>query len=245
MTVAAIIPARYGSTRLEGKVLKSIGGKPMVQWVYERAASSILVGDLMVATDDERVEEAVKAFGGNVVMTSRDHPSGTDRVAEAAGFLGAEIILNLQGDEPLITPEVIDEALRPMIDDSTLKISTLKTPISSVSEFRDPNAVKVVTDSEGFALYFSREPIPHNRGGGGGLPNAYKHIGIYAYRRDFLLEYASLIPTPLESSECLEQLRVLENGYRIKVVEVPYSPLSVDTEEDLEEVRGVIEGGKV
>jgi 3-deoxy-manno-octulosonate cytidylyltransferase (CMP-KDO synthetase) len=244
MNVIAIIPARYGSTRLDGKPLLDIGGKPMVRWVYERAKKAKLVRDVMVATDDKRVMSAVERFGGKAVMTSSSHRSGTDRIAEAAGSLNADVIVNVQGDEPLIEPEMIDEAIKPLLAESSLLISTLKTKIANEEELKDPNVVKVVTDREGFALYFSRYPIPYVRDSSEfGVRSSelkttyYKHIGLYVYRKDFLLKFAKMKPTPLEEAEKLEQLRVLENGYKIKVVQTKYNSIGVDTKEDLEKVR--------
>jgi len=251
MYVIAIIPARYGSTRLNGKPLLDIAGKPMIQWVYERAKKASFINDVIAATDDKRVFDAVRYFGGKVIMTSPEHRTGTDRIAEAAGGLNADIIVNVQGDEPLIEPEMIDEAIRPLVDDSELYMATLKTKIDE-DEMNNPNVVKVATDKNNFALYFSRYPIPYvreqenppipplERGGKGGLGH-YKHIGLYAYRRDFLLKFAQMKPTPLEEVEKLEQLRVLENGYKIKVVETRYNSIGVDREEDLEKVRRMVE----
>lgn len=242
MNVAAFIPARYGSTRLNGKPLADINGKPMVQWVYESAKKARLVSDVAVATDDERIFRAVEAFGGRAVMTSRDHRSGTDRLAEAAALTEAGIIVNVQGDEPLIEPHLIDEAVSPMLKDPDLVLCTLKTRITEEEEYHNPNCVKVVTDGEGFALYFSRSPIPFSRSAFKTGARPYKHIGLYVYRKDFLLRFPSLKPTPLEEAESLEQLRALENGYRIKVVETSYNPVSVDTPEDLERVRSIVRG---
>ena len=247
MNVIAIIPARYGSTRLDGKPLLDIGGKPMVQWVYERAKKAKLIRDVMVATDDKRVMSAVERFGGKAVMTSSSHRSGTDRIAEAAGSLNADVIVNVQGDEPLIEPEMIDEAIKPLLAESSLLISTLKTRIANEEELKDPNVVKVVTDREGFAIYFSRLPIPYVRDSSEfGVRSSelkatyYKHIGLYVYRKDFLLKFAKMKPTPLEDAEKLEQLRVLENGYKIKVVQTKYNSVGVDTKEDLERVREIV-----
>lgn len=245
MKVVAFIPARYGSTRLNGKPLVNICGKPMVQWVCEKARAARLVNDVTVATDDERVMRAVRDFGGKAVMTSPAHTSGTDRVAEAVRGTHADIIVNVQGDEPLIEPRLIDQAVSPMLDDPGILLCTLKTRIRDEEEYRNPNAVKVVTDKDGFALYFSRSPLPHYRTPFNEAAHpAYKHIGLYVYRRDFLVEFSSLKPTPLEQSEHLEQLRALENGFRIKVVETDYSPVSVDTPEDLERVRALMKGKK-
>jgi len=240
MKIAAIIPARFASTRLEGKPLADICGKTMVQRVYERAQAAKF-SDVVVATDDERILKAVNSFGGHAVMTSDRHVSGTDRVAEAAYFIKADIIVNLQGDEPLIDPALIEAAVAPVREDHGVNMATLMTPIVHEDEYNDPNAVKVTTDKDGFALYFSRSPIPFCRNGFSGLPCLpYKHIGLYVYRREFLFEFTKLKPTPLELSESLEQLRALENGHRIKVVEVRYNPVSVDTPEDLERVRAIV-----
>lgn len=243
MKVAAFIPARYGSTRLEGKPLADIGGKPMIQWVYERAASCSLVDHVAVATDDERIFDAVRAFGGRAVMTSADHASGTDRVAEAAGTVDAEIVVNLQGDEPLVEPSMIDAAVRPLVEDAGLLVSTLRTEITDRGEYENPNAVKVVTTGDGYALYFSRSPIPYARSfdelASAGA-RAYKHIGLYVYRKDFLLEFTALPHAPIEDAERLEQLRALAAGVRIRVVETTCNPVSVDTPEDLEHVRAIV-----
>ncbi|MDP2681989.1 MAG: 3-deoxy-manno-octulosonate cytidylyltransferase [Deltaproteobacteria bacterium] len=251
MHVVAIIPARYASTRLNGKPLLHIAGKPMIQWVYERAKKAKLTNDVIAATDDKRVFDAVRYFGGTAVMTSPEHRTGTDRIAEAADGLNADIIVNVQGDEPLIEPEMIDEAIRPLTNDSEIVVATLKTKIRDEAELNNPNVVKVVTDKNDFALYFSRYPIPYVReqanppipplgkGGKGGLGH-YKHIGLYVYRKDFLLKFAKMKPTPLEEAEKLEQLRVLENGYKIKVVETEHDSIGVDTEEDMERVRKIV-----
>jgi 3-deoxy-manno-octulosonate cytidylyltransferase (CMP-KDO synthetase) len=240
MDVVVFIPARFASTRLEGKPLEKIGGKPMIQWVYERAQRASLVTSVTVATDDERIRDAVRAFGGTAVMTSPDHLSGTDRVAEAARTVSAEIIVNLQGDEPLVEPAMIDAAVRPLMDDGdqALNVSTLKTRITDAAELNDPNVVKVACDRLGNALYFSRSPIPYAAAAG----LSFKHIGLYVFRRDFLLEFSALEQSPLELAEGLEQLRCLENGHRIKVVETPFDPVAVDTPEDLERVRALVGG---
>jgi 3-deoxy-manno-octulosonate cytidylyltransferase (CMP-KDO synthetase) len=245
MDAVAFIPARYGSTRLVGKPLQEIGGKPMVQWVYERALRASLLTDVTVATDDERVLTAVRAFGGKAVMTSSEHTSGTDRVAEAAKGISADIVVNLQGDEPFIEPEMIDAVLRPMIEDPGIPLCTLKTRITGAEELKDPNVVKVVCDRQGYALYFTRSPIPHGIGlsDEDGPGKAFRHIGLYAFRRDFLAKFSRLEPTLLELTEGLEQLRALENGFKIKVVETPYNPVAVDTPEDLLKAQGMAEEG--
>ena len=249
MNVIAIIPARYGSTRFEGKPLADILGKPMIQWVYEGVSQSKLIEKVIVATDDQRIMEAVQNFGGNAVITSPDHPTGTDRVAEVARKLKADVIVNVQGDEPLIKGSIIDKAIRPLMTDDALPMSTLVTPIDEVKDWLNPHIVKVVLDQKCFALYFSRSPIPfprdlnidriesHPFGTKRTLPKKiFKHIGVYVYRRDFLLRFSKMKPTPLEKLEKLEQLRALENGYRIKVSIVDYEPICVDTPGDLQKV---------
>lgn len=243
MKVICVIPARYASTRLPGKPLADIAGKPMIQHVYERALEARLPAGVLVATDDARVYEAVRSFGGTAVMTSCEHCTGTDRLAEVARGCDADVIVNLQGDEPLIASEVIDLVAAPFFDNPELVMTTLKTPLSE-EDYANPAAVKVVTDLQGYALYFSRSLIPYPRNAGGDFA-VYKHMGIYAYRREFLLHYASLPQTPLERAESLEQLRVLENGYRIQVLETNYQCVGVDTPEDLERVRGIVEGGEL
>ncbi len=246
MEVTVIIPARYASSRLPGKPLELIGSKPMVQCVYERASKASLVGDVIVATDDERIEAAVKDFGGSVVMTSTKHLSGTDRIAEAIGKarVKSELIVNVQGDEPLIEPSVIDCAIKPVLDAARgsrpIDICTLKTLVDDRSELDDPNVVKVVTDKDDFALYFSRSAIPYDNLGDDAY-SAYKHVGLYVYKREFIELFSKLKPSPLEVSEKLEQLRALENGYNIKVVLTDNGPISVDTPEDLKRVRDLVE----
>lgn len=245
MKITVVIPARYSSTRFEGKALADICGKPMVQHVYERASLASLVSEVIVATDDERIASAVSSFGGRAVMTSRAHETGTDRLAEVAARLESDIIVNVQGDEPLIEPEMIDAAIRPLIDDPSIAMATLKTRIKNLHDFLSPNVVKVVTDASGFALYFSRSPLPNFRDKWNDLKDeafvsgrliCYKHVGLYVYRREFLLKYAGMAPTFLEKAEMLEQLRALENGYRIMVVETSHESVGVDTPSDLEKV---------
>jgi 3-deoxy-manno-octulosonate cytidylyltransferase (CMP-KDO synthetase) len=237
MKVLCVIPARYASTRLPGKPLKDIAGKPMVCRVYDRASQASLVSRTLVATDDERILQAVREHGGEAMMTRVDHPTGTDRLAEvAASFPDVDLIINVQGDEPLIEPSLIDALARVFETDPELKMATVKTEIKDEAEQRNPNNVKVVTDQNGYALYFSRSLLPYPRHEG--CP-VYKHIGIYAYQRDFLLEYAKMPSTPLEEAESLEQLRALENGYRIKVVETRAKFVGVDTAEDLAKVNAI------
>lgn len=241
MKIIGIIPARYGSTRLEGKPLKDICGKPMIQRVYEAAQGARLLDQIYVATDDQRIVHAVESFGGNVRLTSPDHKTGTDRIAEVAANLDAEIVVNLQGDEPLLNPAMIDEVIQPFVDDPALPMSTLCVPILEEEALHDPNVVKVVFDQRGNALYFSRSLIPYPRKRDNFT--AYEHLGLYAYRKDFLMTYISLPQSRLEINESLEQLRVLEAGYRLKVVVSahPYDGVSVDTPEDLERVRQLVQ----
>lgn len=237
MRAAVVIPARYASSRFPGKPLADIAGKTMIQRVYERAAGARLAECVLVATDDERIRAAVAAFGGRVVMTRADHPTGTDRIAEAVADLEAEVIANVQGDEPLLDPAEVDAVLEPLLADPTLVMSTMASPIVDPRDTADPGVVKVVTDRRGRALYFSRHAIPYYRAGEG--PHL-KHFGLYAYRREFLLRYAALAPTPLEQAEALEQLRALEHGYAIHVVVSPHDSVSVDTPADLERVRELV-----
>jgi 3-deoxy-manno-octulosonate cytidylyltransferase (CMP-KDO synthetase) len=234
--VAGIIPSRYGSTRLPGKALKPICGKPMIQRVYERAKLAQHLASVTVATDDERIARVVEAFGGKFVMTSPDHPSGTDRLAEAAVDLDADIIVNVQGDQPFLDPLMIDEAVQPLLDEPDLQMSTLMHPIAREEDLSDPAVVKVVTNQNGDALYFSRSLIPYPRQNI--EHKVYEHVGLYVYRKEFLLKLALLPPTLLEQIESLEQLRVLEHGYAIRVIETKvhdnaFSGFSVDTEDDL------------
>jgi 3-deoxy-manno-octulosonate cytidylyltransferase (CMP-KDO synthetase) len=254
--VVAIIPARYNSTRLPGKPLVEIAGKPMVLRVVERARQAASINRVIVATDDERVFQVVAGAGVEAVMTSPDHATGTDRLAEVAAGMDAEIVVNVQGDEPLIEPSTIEAAVAPLLADRSIVMSTTCEPIESVEDALKTNVVKVVIDREGFALCFSRNPIPFPREAvleHGSIKAALraqpellrafnKHTGLYAYRRDFLLTYAELPPTPLEQSERLEQLRALEHGYRIKVIAVAHRSIGVDTPEDLKLVRRRVRG---
>lgn len=246
MHITAIIPARYASSRFPGKPLADILGKTMIQRVYEQTCQANLIDHVIVATDDERIVAAVEAFGGNVCMTSADHETGTDRLAEVAAQLSSDLIVNVQGDEPLIDPRMIDQAVAPLCDDAQLDMGTLMVPIQSLEEYLNPNVVKVVTDVRGDALYFSRSPMPCYRDHHDALTQvfdqlqAFKHVGLYVYRRQFLLDYPRLDVTPLESAEKLEQLRALEHGYRIRVVETELQSQGVDTPEDLERVCEVL-----
>ncbi len=244
MRAAAVIPARYASTRFPGKPLALIAGKPMIQWVYERTGQAGLVDEVIVATDDERILLVVESFGGKAVLTSAEHSNGSERVAEVAAALSARVIINVQGDEPLIEPAMIDQALAPLLEDESILAGTLMSPIKKAEELINPNIVKVVTDNNGFALYFSRSPIPCQRDlwkeAVVATENHYKHIGLYAYQREFLLRLCRLSPSLLEQAEQLEQLRILQNGYRIKVIETQYSCLGVDTPEDIKKIETLL-----
>ena len=233
----AVIPARYASTRFPGKALADLAGRPLIEHVYRRTAACRALSQVLVATDDHRIADAVRAFAGDVRMTSTAHQSGTDRLAEVALALDCDLVVNVQGDEPLIEPVMIEQALSPFAADPSLLMSTLRRRLDDPAEAMDPNVVKVVVDRHGFALYFSRAAIPCTRDP---RIQLYKHIGLYVYRRDFLLTLASLEPTPLERAEALEQLRALEHGYRMRVVETACDSIGVDTPEDLERVRRLV-----
>jgi 3-deoxy-manno-octulosonate cytidylyltransferase (CMP-KDO synthetase) len=239
-SVLAVIPARYHSTRLPAKVLLDIAGRSMIEHVYRRAASASSVHAVIVATDDQRIADVVQSFGGAAMITRSDHATGTDRIAEVVASLPCQLVVNLQGDEPLIEPEAIDAAVRPLLADASIDIGTLSRPIRDSQEYTNPHVVKVVTDGRGRALYFSRAPIPaaHARTAPAAvLAAARAHIGLYVYRRDVLLRLGALAPTPLERLEGLEQLRALEHGMRISVTVVQHQSAGVDTLEDLERVR--------
>lgn len=235
--VIAIIPARYDSTRLPGKALADIDGKPMIQHVYERTARARGVARVVVATDDRRIHDAVARFGGEVVWTKPTHQSGTDRIAEVAATLDEALVVNVQGDVPFLAPDMVETCIEPLRDDAALPMATIKTRIHDAESYANPSVVKVVCDRDGYALYFSRHPLPYQRDGAPDLAVAFKHIGLYAYRRDFLLRFAQLAPTPLERAEKLEQLRALEWGHRIRVSEVAAASIEVDTPADLERAR--------
>jgi 3-deoxy-manno-octulosonate cytidylyltransferase (CMP-KDO synthetase) len=243
MKVICIIPARYASTRFPGKALADLLGKPMIQHVYERVLKARTLSFAAVATDDERIVAAVEGFGGRAIITAATHRSGTDRIAEAVSRLDIEdsdIVVNIQGDQPLFEPSQIDEVAKPLLDDPAIPMSTLIYKIVREEEVSHPNAVKVVFDRDHFAIYFSRATIPYVRDKGH-EGNYYKHHGIYAYRRAFLKEFTKLPEGILEKLEALEQLRALEHGYRIKVVETPYDSVEVDTRQELESVRRLLE----
>jgi 3-deoxy-manno-octulosonate cytidylyltransferase (CMP-KDO synthetase) len=236
-----VIPARHDSVRFPGKPLAEIAGRSMIARVYERAKKAERVARVLVATDDERILKAVKEFGGEAMMTRRDHSSGTDRVAEVAAHVSAAIYVNVQGDEPLIDPAAIDAIVSAMQEDETIQIATPSTIIKVANEIMDPNVVKVVADFDGNALYFSRAPIPWVRDRGASVAARHsKHIGLYACRREALLDFATFPPGELERIEQLEQLRWLENGYRIRVVEVENEAVSVDVPADVARVEKIL-----
>ena len=255
-SVLAVIPARFHSTRLPGKILADIAGRPMIEHVYRRAAAARLVHGVIVATDDDRIAAAVRGFGGAAIMTRAEHVSGTDRIAEVVATLPCRAVVNLQGDEPLIEPATIDAAIKPLLEDSTVEICTISRPFVNAEEFRNPNVVKVVTNYRGDALYFSRAPIPASAPSAalaGSAPSAAlavsapslpaparAHVGLYVYRRETLLKLAGLAAAPLEILESLEQLRALAHGIRIRVVDTTHAAAGVDTAEDLERVRQML-----
>ncbi len=239
--ILGVIPARYASSRFPGKALVPIAGKTMLQHVWERASQARYLSSLVIATDDERIRDAAEGFRASVKMTGADHATGTDRVAEIASGSNAEIIVNIQGDEPLIDPAAIDAAILGLLNDDDTPMGTLKKRIEREHEIADPNVVKVVTDASHNAIYFSRSPIPYVRDAAGESTTYFKHIGLYVYRREFLLGYSDMPVGPLERAERLEQLRALENGHRIRVVETEYESLGVDTPEDWNRVSALFE----
>ena len=237
-----VIPARYASTRLPGKPLIDIGGKPLLQRVYDGACRSKLSDGILIATDDERIKKAALAFGAEVIMTDPALPSGTDRVFAAIQDKEADLVVNLQGDEPFIEPSIIDQ-LFSALEEGDVAMATLCCPITDESEYRNPNTVKVVLNNSGFALYFSRSPIPYVNNSKFKIQNSkfvYKHIGIYGFTRSFLEQFVALPKSPLEETESLEQLRVLENGHRIKVLATDYHGFGIDTPDDLERARKLL-----
>ena len=237
--VIAFIPSRYESTRFPGKPLALIAGRPMIQHVYERTRSSVSVADVFVATDDERILQCVQGFGGKAVMTGPTHPSGTDRIAEAAVTLGLkdqDLVINIQGDQPTFDPSCLPDLLKPFQEGSDAPMSTLMIGMCEKEEIENPNNVKVVTDRKGFALYFSRASIPFYRDSRE-RESVYKHLGFYAYSVRFLKVFASLSPGPLESAEKLEPLRALEHGFKIKVEETRFDSIEVDTPMDITKVE--------
>jgi 3-deoxy-manno-octulosonate cytidylyltransferase (CMP-KDO synthetase) len=246
--ILAVIPARYASSRFPGKALAKVDSRSMLEHVYERVSMARYLSTVMIATDDERIRDEARGFGARVQMTRDDHVSGTDRVAEvASSFENVQLVVNVQGDEPLIDPAAIDAAVLPLLEEPAIPMGTLKKRIEDRREISDSNVVKVVTDRFENALYFSRSTIPHPREGpppDEAPATHFKHIGLYVYRRDFLLRYPGFPVGPLERAERLEQLRALENGYKIRVVETDYESLGVDTPHDLERVRELIRAGR-
>jgi len=239
-----VVPARFASTRFPGKIIVPLAGKPLVMHAYERAQRATLVDETLIAADDPAIAEAVAPYGARLVMTRPDHPSGTDRIAEVAEGHPAEIIVNVQGDEALIDPATVDAAVQALLDHPEAVMSTARHRITDPALIADPNAVKVVCDAAGRALYFSRSPIPHIRDAAdreAGNTCYWQHVGLYVYRREFLLRYAKMPQTPLEKLEKLEQLRVLESGFDIVVVDTEYRGIGVDTPADLERVRAILE----
>ena len=238
-----VIPARYGATRFEGKLLKDLCGKPVIQHVYERAKKAKLLDDLLVAADDDRIVKAVEGFGGKVVFTSKSHSTGTDRLTEVVNDIDVKTIVNIQGDEPLIQPLLIDDLVRAMQDpgEKNTVMATVVKKSHSIEEFKSPDVVKALVDQKGWAIYFSRSPIPTLLKLDAEKSFFYKHIGIYAYNKDFLFQFKKLPKSYLEKNEKLEQLRALEAGYRIRVIETQYETVGVDTPEDLELAKALIE----
>ncbi|MDD5115807.1 MAG: 3-deoxy-manno-octulosonate cytidylyltransferase [Candidatus Omnitrophica bacterium] len=244
MDVIGVIPARYSSSRFRGKVLVDIMGKPMLQHVWERAKASRILDELVIACDDEMVQKVASGFGAKTVMTSREHACGTDRISEVVNPLDVKVVVNIQGDEPLIDPMMIDSAARALLGDSSLSMATIMRKIDDPAEAADPNVVKVVVGKNDLALYFSRAPIPYL------APNSdlkeatyYKHIGLYAYTKDFLFTYKNLPVSYLERTEKLEQLRVLSEGFKIKMIETKIDTISIDTPEDLERLKVLLQKG--
>lgn len=246
-TILGVIPARFASSRLMGKPLADIGGKPMLQHTYESALKSKLLHKIIIAVDDEKVFQVAKDFGAEVMLTPKNIATGSDRIALVAKkYDNAEIIVNIQGDEPFISGVMIDQAIEPLLFDKTVNVSTLAKKIGSVEELESSSVVKVVFDYKNFAMYFSRSPIPYVRDAVSvseiiDKSVMYKHIGLYVYRREYLLKFTQLAPTDLENIEKLEQLRMLENGFRIKIVETEYDSFSVDTPDDLDRARKIFE----
>lgn len=244
MKITAFIPARYQSSRFPGKPLALISGRPMIEHTYERALSCPELSAVYVATDDERIADCVHQFGGKALVTATTHRSGTDRIAEAAlkvGLEGEDLVVNIQGDQPSFHPSVVTDLVKPLIEDRTLPMSTLKYRMKGIEDIQNPNHVKVVTDRKGFAIYFSRYPIPFCRDEG---PDGvhFKHLGFYCFRMDFLMQFTSLHEGALESLEKLEQLRALEYGYKIKVLETMQDSVEVDVPEDVKEIEKILRG---
>jgi 3-deoxy-manno-octulosonate cytidylyltransferase (CMP-KDO synthetase) len=240
--VVIIIPARYGSTRLPGKPLVTLAGTPMIQRVYERAKLAKLATRVIVATDDDRIIKAVQTFGGEARMTRSEHRTGTERVAEVAAHTDGQVFVNVQGDEPLLNPEVVDAAIAALLEDAATSVATVATPIKTPADIMDPNVVKAVLDFDENALYFSRAPIPWLRDAAAKMEVRHlKHLGLYVFQRDALLEYPTLPQGTLEKIEQLEQLRWLENGYKIRIAEVEHDSVSVDVPDDIPKVEKLLQ----
>ena len=247
METIGIIPARFGSTRFEGKLLADLCGKPVIQHTWENAKKSKSLGDLIIATDDKRIYNVCKGFGAKAIYTSKAHKSGSDRLTEVVSDIDARIVVNIQADEPFIHPSMIDDVVSPVLKDKDTQMATLCHKIRNEHEVLNPNIVKVVFDRKGFALYFSRSVIPYKSRATSNeqrTTNHYKHIGLYAYTKDFLFTFKSLPQSPLEKVEKLEQLRVIENGYKIKVIETRHDTVGIDTPEDLVKATELIKGSK-
>ena len=245
MQAIGVIPARYSSTRFAGKVLADIAGKPMIWHVWQRAKKALLLDDVIIACDDKNVFDTCREFGANCVMTAKEHLSGSDRITEVISPLDVKFIVNIQADEPLIQPLMIDSLVDGLQHDESVYMATLIKRIEDTNEINDPNVVKAVVDKNNFALYFSRARIPYRARSEQEKPIYYKHIGLYAFTKDFLFTYKNIPSSSLENAEKLEQLRVLENGFRIKVIETKFDTVGVDTPEDLEKVREILAKDKI
>jgi 3-deoxy-manno-octulosonate cytidylyltransferase (CMP-KDO synthetase) len=238
MSVICVIPTRYGSTRFEGKPLIDLCGKTMIQRVYDQVKKAALVDEVYIATDDDRIKTTAEDFGAHVIMTSPRHSCGTDRIMEAIRHIEGQIILNVQGDEPLINPKAVDALVKPVLEDPSIRMATLISQIKDPEDAVNPNVVKVVKDLNNYALYFSRASIPYSRNDRS--PVFYKQAGLYIFRRNFLIKFSKLSPTLYENIEKLEQLRALEHGYKIKLIETDYESISVDTPDDMVKVQNIL-----
>ena len=237
MDAIGVIPARYSSRRFSGKILTDLYGKTMIQHVWEQAKKALLLDEVIIACDEEKVFTIANDFGAKCVMTAKEHLSGSDRITEVVGPIDVKVVVNIQADEPLIQPLMIDTLVEALLRDDSIYMATLMKKIENIEEIGDPNIVKVIVDKNNFALYFSRAPIPYKAENSNVQPVYYKHIGLYAYTKDFLFTYKNILPSPLECAESLEQLRVLQEGYRIKVIETKFDTIGVDTPQDLEKVK--------
>ncbi|MBU1148088.1 MAG: 3-deoxy-manno-octulosonate cytidylyltransferase [Candidatus Omnitrophica bacterium] len=244
MEAIGIIPARFGATRFDGKLLADFCGKPVIQHTWENAKKSKAIEDLLIATDDKRIYNAAKGFGAKAIYTSKAHKSGSDRLTEAVASIDANIVVNIQADEPLMHPAMIDDVVSAIQKDKTIQMATICHKVRDGHELVNPNVVKVVFDRNGLALYFSRSPIPYNANTENRTTNNYKHIGLYAYTKDFLFTFKSLPQSRLEKIEKLEQLRVIENGYKIKVIETKHDTVGIDTPEDLVKATELVKGSR-